>query len=164
MNNAGIYLLKDIEETTLSDWQHVMNVNATGVFIGTKLALPLMRSTGSGSIINISSTSGITGSPFEVAYTASKGAVRLFTKSAALYSAKDNIRVNSVHPATTDTSMVDVIWESSPTIRQTVTDNVPLGRLAEPSEIAKTVVFLASADSSYMTGSELIVDGGMTAI
>ncbi|GIS68589.1 MAG: hypothetical protein CM1200mP8_1470 [Chloroflexota bacterium] len=76
-----------------------------------------------------------------MAYTASKGAVRLFTKSAALYSAKDNIRVNSVHPATTDTSMVDVIWESSPTIRQTVTDNVPLGRLAEPSEIAKTVVF-----------------------
>ncbi|MAT08105.1 MAG: SDR family NAD(P)-dependent oxidoreductase [Dehalococcoidia bacterium] len=164
VNNAGIYLLKDIEETTLSDWQHVMNVNATGVFIGTKLALPLMRSTGSGSIINISSTSGITGSPFEVAYTASKGAVRLFTKSAALHSAKDNIRINSVHPATTDTSMVDVIWESSPTIRQTVTDNVPLGRLAEPSEIAKTVVFLASDDSSYMTGSELIVDGGMTAI
>ena len=164
VNNAGIYLLKSIEDTTLFDWQHVMNVNATGVFIGTKLALPLMRSTGSGSIINISSTSGITGSPFEVAYTASKGAVRLFTKSAALHSAKDNIRINSVHPATTDTSMVDVIWESSPTIRQTVTDNVPLGRLAEPSEIAKTVVFLASDDASYMTGSELIVDGGMTAI
>jgi NAD(P)-dependent dehydrogenase (short-subunit alcohol dehydrogenase family) len=97
VNNAGIYLLKNIEETTLSDWQHVMNVNATGVFLGTKLALPLMRPTGSGSIINISSTSGITGSPFEGAYTASKGAVRLFTKSAALHAAKDNIRINSVH-------------------------------------------------------------------
>ena len=164
VNNAGIYLLKNIEETTLSDWQHVMNVNATGVFLGTKLALPLMRPTGSGSIINISSTSGITGSPFEGAYTASKGAVRLFTKSAALHAAKDNIRINSVHPATTDTSMVEVIWESSPDIRKTVTENVPLGRLAEPDEIAKTVLFLASDDSSYMTGSELIVDGGMTAI
>tara|TARA_Y100000590_G_scaffold463778_1_gene631368 strand:+ start:1068 stop:1832 length:765 start_codon:yes stop_codon:yes gene_type:complete len=164
VNNAGIYLLKDIEETTLSDWQNVINVNATGVFIGTKLALPLMRATGSGSIINMSSTSGITGSPFEGAYTASKGAVRLFTKSAALHTAKDNIRINSVHPATTDTSMVEVIWKSSPGIRKTVTENVPLGRLAEPSEIAKTVLFLASDDSSYMTGSELIVDGGMTAI
>ena len=150
VNNAGIYLLKNIEETTLSDW--------------TKLALPLMRPTGSGSIIKISSTSGITGSPFEGAYTASKGAVRLFTKSAALHAAKDNIRINSVHPATTDTSMVEVIWESSPDIRKTVTENVPLGRLAEPDEIAKTVLFLASDDSSYMTGSELIVDGGMTAI
>ena len=164
VNNAGIYLLKDIEETSLSDWQNVMNVNATGVFIGTKLALPLMRPTGSGSIINISSTSGITGSPFEGAYTASKGAVRLFTKSAALHAAKDNIRINSVHPATTDTSMVEVIWNSSPDIKKTVTENVPLGRLAEPYEIAKTVLFLASDDSSYMTGSELIVDGGMTAI
>ena len=164
VNNAGIYLLKDIEETSLSDWQNVMNVNATGVFIGTKLALPLMRPTGSGSIINISSTSGITGSPFEGAYTASKGAVRLFTKSAALHAAKDNIRINSVHPATTDTSMVEVIWNSSPDIKKTVTENVPLGRLAEPYEIAKTVLFLASDDSSYMTGRELIVDGGMTAI
>ena len=164
VNNAGIYLLKDIEETSLSDWQNVMNVNATGVFIGTKLALPLMRPTGSGSIINISSTSGITGSPFEGAYTGSKGAVRLFTKSAALHAAKDNIRINSVHPATTDTSMVEVIWNSSPDIKKTVTENVPLGRLAEPYEIAKTVLFLASDDSSYMTGSELIVDGGMTAI
>ena len=164
VNNAGIYLLKDIEETSLSDWQNVMNVNATGVFIGTKLALPLMRPTGSGSIINISSTSGITGSPFEGAYTASKGAVRLFTKSAALHAAKDNIRINSVHPATTDTSMVEVIWNSSPDLKKTVTENVPLGRLAEPYEIAKTVLFLASDDSSYMTGSELIVDGGMTAI
>lgn len=164
VNNAGIYLLKDIEETTLSDWQNVMSVNATSVFLGTKLALPLMRTTGAGSIINISSTSGITGSPFEGAYTASKGAVRLFTKSAALHAAKDKVRVNSVHPATTDTSMVEVIWESSPDIRKTVTDSVPLGRLAEPVEIAKTVLFLASDDSSYMTGSELIVDGGMTAI
>ena len=164
VNNAGIYLLKDIEETTLSDWQNVMSVNATSVFLGTKLALPLMRTTGAGSIINISSTSGITGSPFEGAYTASKGAVRLFTKSAALHAAKDKVRVNSVHPASTDTSMVEVIWESSPDIRKTVTDSVPLGRLAEPVEIAKTVLFLASDDSSYMTGSELIVDGGMTAI
>ena len=164
VNNAGIYLFKDIEHTTLDDWNRVMNINATGVFLGTKLAIPLLRQNGSGSIINMSSTSGITGSPFEVAYTASKGSVRLFTKSAALYTAKDNIRINSVHPATTDTSMVEVLWESNKDLRKTVTENVPLGRLAEPIEIAKAVLFLASDDSSYITGTELIVDGGMTAI
>ena len=164
VNNAGIYLFKDIENTTLDDWNRVMSINATGVFLGTKLAIPLLRQNGSGSIINMSSTSGITGSPFEVAYTASKGSVRLFTKSAALYTAKDNIRINSVHPATTDTSMVEVLWESNKDLRKTVTENVPLGRLADPIEIAKAILFLASDDSSYITGTELIVDGGMTAI
>ncbi len=164
VNNAGIYLFKDIEHTTLNDWNRVMSINATGVFLGTKLAIPLLRKTGGGSIVNMSSSSGITGSPFEGAYTASKGAVRLFTKSAALHTAKDNIRINSVHPATTDTSMVEVLWESGPDVKKMVTDAVPLGRLAQPIEIAKTVLFLASEDSSYMTGSELIVDGGMTAI
>ncbi|PZC43248.1 MAG: 3alpha(or 20beta)-hydroxysteroid dehydrogenase [Chloroflexi bacterium] len=164
VNNAGIYLFKDIENTTLDDWNRVMSINATGVFLGTKLAIPLLRQNGSGSIINMSSTSGITGSPFEVAYTASKGSVRLFTKSAALYTAKDNIRINSVHPATTDTSMVEVLWESNKDLKKTVTENVPLGRLADPIEIAKAILFLASDDSSYITGTELIVDGGMTAI
>ena len=146
------------------DWEDYFSIDLTGTLLVTQQSIPYMQKNGGGSIINISSTSGITGSPFEGAYTASKGAVRLFTKSAALHAAKDNIRINSVHPATTDTSMVEVIWNSSPDIKKTVTENVPLGRLAEPYEIAKTVLFLASDDSSYMTGSELIVDGGMTAI
>ena len=164
VNNAGIFLLRHIDETTEEEWDRVMAVNAKGVFLGTKHAAQLMRDGGGGSIINISSASGITGSPFEGAYTASKGAVRLFTKSAALRFARDGIRVNSVHPATVDTSMVDVLWESDPNLRDNVLKAVPLGRLARPEEIARTVLFLASDDSSFMTGSEVIVDGGMTAI
>ena len=164
VNNAGIFLLRHIDETTEAEWDRVMAVNAKGVFLGTKHAAQLMRDGGGGSIINISSASGITGSPFEGAYTASKGAVRLFTKSAALRFAPDGIRVNSVHPATVDTSMVDVLWESDPNLRENVLRAVPLGRLARPEEIARTVLFLASDDSSFMTGSEVIVDGGMTAI
>ncbi len=164
VNNAGIFLLRHIDETTVEEWDRVMAVNARGVFLGTKHAALLMRERGGGSIINISSASGITGSPFEGAYTASKGAVRLFTKSAALRFAPDGIRVNSVHPATVDTSMVDVLWESDPDLRENVMRAVPLGRLARPEEIARTVLFLASDDSSFMTGSEVVVDGGMTAI
>lgn len=164
VNNAGIFLLKHIDETTVEEWDRVMAINARGVFLGTKLAIPLMRATGGGSVVNISSASGITGSPFEGAYTASKGAVRLFTKSAALRFAPDGIRVNSVHPATVDTGMVDVLWESDPAMKQNVLKAVPLGRLGRPEEIGKTVLFLASDDSSFMTGSEVIVDGGMTAI
>ena len=164
VNNAGIYLMQHIEETTVEQWDRVMAVNARSVFLGTKHAALMMRGRGGGSIINISSASGITGSPFEGAYTASKGAVRLFTKSAALRFAPDGIRVNSVHPATVDTSMVDVLWESDPDLKANVMKAVPLGRLARPEEIARTVLFLATDDSSFMTGSEVIVDGGMTAI
>lgn len=164
VNGAGIYLLRHIEETTEQEWDRVMAVNAKSVFLGTKHAVALMQEGNGGSIINISSASGITGSPFEGAYTASKGAVRLFTKSAALRFAEHGIRVNSVHPATVDTGMVDVLWESDPNMRSRVMSAVPLGRLARPEEIARTVLFLASDDSSFMTGSEVIVDGGMTAI
>ena len=164
VNNAGIFLLRHIDETTEQEWDRVMAVNAKSVFLGTKHAVPLMREQGRGSIINISSASGITGSPFEGAYTASKGAVRLFTKSAALRFARDGIRVNSLHPATVDTGMVDVLWDSDPNMKANVLKAVPLGRLGRPEEIARTVLFLASDDSSFMTGSEVIVDGGMTAI
>ena len=164
VNNAGIFLFRHIDETTVEEWDAVMAVNAKGVFLGTKLAVKLMKETGGGSVINISSASGITGSPFEGAYTASKGAVRLFTKSAALRFAPDGIRVNSVHPATVDTSMVDVLWESDPNVKANVLKAVPLGRLGRPEEVALSVLFLASDDSSFITGSELIVDGGMTAI
>ena len=164
VNNAGIFLLRHIDETTEQEWDRVMAVNAKSVFLGTKHAVSLMREQGRGSIINISSASGITGSPFEGAYTASKGAVRLFTKSAALRFAGDGIRVNSLHPATVDTGMVDVLWDSDPNMKENVLKAVPLGRLGRPEEIARTVLFLASDDSSFMTGSEVIVDGGMTAI
>ena len=164
VNNAGIFLLRQIDETTEQEWDRVMAVNAKSVFLGTKHAVPLMREQGRSSIINISSASGITGSPFEGAYTASKGAVRLFTKSAALRFARDGIRVNSLHPATVDTGMVDVLWDSDPNMKANVLKAVPLGRLGRPEEIARTVLFLASDDSSFMTGSEVIVDGGMTAI
>ena len=160
VNNAGIFLLRHIEETTVEEWDAVMAVNAKGVFLGTKLAVKLMKETGGGSVINISSASGITGSPFEGAYTASKGAVRLFTKSAALRFAPDGIRVNSVHPATVDTGMVDVLWESDPNVKTNVLKAVPLGRLGRPEEIAEANVFLLSDRASYVNADFMQVDGG----
>src|SRR5438445_3816062 len=163
VNNAGILLRKSIEAMTEDDWDRIMAVNVKGVFLGTKHAIPAMRRAGGGSIINISSTAGLVGSPGDSsAYTATKGAVRLFTKATATQHAKDNIRCNSVHPGPIATDMIKDVLESKAAWEQRLR-RLPMGRVGTPDEVAYGVLFLASDESSYMTGSELVIDGGTTA-
>src|ERR687886_2336916 len=159
VNNAGILIRKGIEETTEDEWDRIMAVNVKGVFLGTKQAIPAMRRAGGGSIINISSTAGLVGSPYgSSAYTATKGAVRLFTKATAVQHAKDNIRCNSVHPGPIDTDMIrDTL--SDPVLRDERLHRVPLRRIGTPEDIAYGVLYLASDESSFVTGSELVIDG-----
>ena len=161
VNNAGILLRKGLEETSGEEWDRIMAVNAKGVFLGTKLALPAMRQSGGGSIINISSISGLVGIGYP-AYIASKGAVRLLTKATAVDHVKDNIRCNSVHPGGVETPMVQDGSET-PAQREARLAGTPMGRRADPIEIANGVLFLASDESSFMTGSEVVIDGGRTA-
>src|SRR6267143_2139229 len=163
VNNAGILLRKSIEETTEDDWDRIMAVNVKGVFLGTKYAIPAMRRAGGGSIINISSTAGLVGSPYgSSAYTATKGAVRLFTKATAVQHAKENIRCNSVHPGPIDTEMMrDVLGDAA--LREERLRRIPLGRAGTTADIAYGVLYLASDESSFVTGSELVIDGGSTA-
>jgi NAD(P)-dependent dehydrogenase (short-subunit alcohol dehydrogenase family) len=163
VNNAGILIRKRIEETTEDDWDRIMAVNVKGVFLGTKYAIPAMRQAGGGSIINISSTAGLVGSPYgSSAYTATKGAVRLFTKATAVQHAKDKIRCNSVHPGPIDTEMMrDVLDDAA--LRDERLRRIPLGRAGTTADIAYGVLYLASDESSFVTGSELVIDGGSTA-
>lgn len=161
VNNAAILRTEGLEDTTEEIWDSVMNVNAKGTFLGTKHVIPEMRKAGGGSIINISSGAGITGSQSNTAYHASKGAVRIFTKAAAIQYASDNIRVNSVHPGPIDTEMLAFSRTSSASARKP--GDVPLGRYGSPEEVAYGVLYLASDESSYVTGSELVIDGGRTA-
>jgi cyclopentanol dehydrogenase len=163
VNNAGILIRKSIEETTEDDWDRIMAVNVKGVFLGTKYALPAMRRAGGGAIINISSTAGLVGSPYgSSAYTATKGAVRLFTKATAVQHATEHIRCNSVHPGPIDTDMIrDTL--SDPGLRDERLNRVPLRRIGTPEDIAYGVLYLASDESSFVTGSELVIDGGTTA-
>lgn len=163
VNNAGILIRKRIEEMTVGEWDRIMAVNLTGVFLGTKCAIPAMRRAGGGSIINISSTAGLVGSPGETAaYTATKGGVRLFTKATAIQHAKDNIRCNSVHPGPIATEMIKDTLED-PTLWAQRLRRLPLGRAGTPDDVAYGVLYLASHESSYVTGSELVIDGGTTA-
>ena len=163
VNNAAIVLRKDIEETTGDDWDNIMEINAKGVFLGTKAVIPAMRRAGGGSIINISSISGLVsiGPP---AYIATKGAVRLFTKSTAIQYASENIRANSIHPGSVDTDMRrEGMGDQTPEEIQARIDNIPLGRVGTTEDISYGALFLASDESSFMTGSELVIDGGYTA-
>ena len=160
VNNAGIFPIEKLEETDLELWNRVIAINQTGVFLGMKYAVPAMRRSGGGSIINISSIAGLIGSGMATAYHGTKGAVRLLTKTTALECAKDNIRVNSIHPGGVDTAMLDVL---DPEARQASTQIHPLGRLATVTDIAYGVVYLASDESSFVTGTELVIDGGYTA-
>lgn len=162
VNNAGIIQRIGVEETSGQTWDKIMEVNAKGVFLGTKVAVPEMRRTGGGSIVNISSLVGIVGYGQGPAYSASKGAVRLFTKSAALQYAKDGIRINSVHPGPINTEMT-AETRADPEAFRSRLGTIPMGRYGEPEEIANGVLFLASDESSYMTGSELVIDGGHSA-
>ena len=163
VNNAGIVLRGILEDTSAEDWDKVMDVNAKGVFLGTRAAISEMKKSGGGSIVNISSISGIVGqSDIQPVYNASKGAVRIFTKSAAIQYAKEGIRVNSVHPGSIDTPMAGDRLNDAELQRQ-ANERTPLGRTAHPDEVAYGVLFLASDESSFMTGSELVIDGGATA-
>jgi NAD(P)-dependent dehydrogenase (short-subunit alcohol dehydrogenase family) len=163
VNNAGIVFRKSIEETSVEEWDRIMAVNAKGVFLGTKHAIPAMRRAGGGSIVNISSMAGLVGSPYgTAAYTATKGAVRLFTKSTAIQHASDNIRCNSVHPGLLEHAMLQPTVEDQ-NIPEATRRLVPLGRMGTVEDIAYGVLFLASDESSYITGSELVIDGGYTA-
>jgi cyclopentanol dehydrogenase len=163
VNNAGILFRAKIEDTTEADWDRIMAVNVKGVFLGTKCALPAMREAGGGSIINISSTAGLVGSPGETAaYTATKGAVRLFTKATAIQHAKENIRCNSVHPGPIATDMIKDMLENRTALEQRMR-RLPMGRVGTAEEVAYGVLYLASDEASYVTGSELVIDGGTTA-
>jgi cyclopentanol dehydrogenase len=164
VNNAGIVIPRvPIEARTAEEWDRVMAVNAKGVFLGTKYAIPAMRRAGGGSIVNISSIAGIGQSLHqEPAYAASKGAVRIFTKVTASQHAQDNIRCNSVHPGPIDTDMLHNAM-SDPEVLQRRLTRVPLGRMGAVEEVVTGVLFLASDDSSYVTGSELVIDGGALA-
>jgi len=159
VNNAGILSLAGIEQTSEDDWQRVIDINQKGVWLGMKAVVAAMRKRSGGSIINISSIYGLIGSGGSAAYHASKGAVRLLTKTAALEFAGDNIRVNSVHPGIITTPMVEAIDRE---LRAGILSLVPVRREGRPEEIAYGVLFLASEESAYMTGSELVIDGGYT--
>ena len=163
VNNAGIWRRGRVEDTTVEDWDTIMDVNAKGVFLGTKQAIPEMRKAGGGSIINISSTAGLVGGPRSSAYTASKGAVRLFTKATAIQYANEGIRANSIHPGPIETAMIQQVWQGDEQNRGEAIARTPLGRIGTPEDIAYGVLFLASDESSVMPGSELVIDGGSTA-
>ena len=163
LNNAGVSLRNQGMKIPMDDLDLMMDVNAKGVFLGTKYCIPLMQKSGGGSIINISSIAGIAGRPMaSPAYSASKGAVRVFTKSTAGRFASDGIRANSIHPGPIDTDMIKEVI-SSPTSRDAF-KNIPLGRLGHPEDIAYGALFLASDESSFITASELVIDGGVTGI
>jgi 3(or 17)beta-hydroxysteroid dehydrogenase len=177
VNCAGISISHSVEDTPLDEWNQIMSVNADGVFLGTKYAIEAMKKNDpvGGSVINISSAYGIIGEEFNAAYCASKGAVMNFTKSAALHCGKSgyNIRVNSVHPGVVRTPMTDVeineivelkgYTDIDEAIEKEWAPTHPIGRIGDPIDIANGIVYLASDESSFMTGAELVIDGGMIA-
>lgn len=163
VNNAGTGARFTVEETTTEVWDGQMAVHAKGVFLGTKYAIPLMRQAGGGSIINVSSIYGLVGSPTSAAYHAAKGAIRIFTKAAAIQYARDNIRVNSVHPGYCLTPLTRGGYDTDAERRAWSVARTPLGRLGTADDIAYGMLYLASDESAYVTGAELVIDGGMTA-
>jgi len=176
VNNAGLFIMKSLLETTLDDWRRLHAVNCEGVFLGCRAAVPLLAERaqqwpGGSSIINLSSVAGLRGSAGVSCYNSTKGAVRLFTKGIALELAAARIRVNSVHPGVIDTDMgTDLIHQFSGAWgvgnnegRDQVANLHPLGHLGAPVDVANAVTFLASDRSAFITGSEVVVDGGMTA-
>ena len=167
VNNAGVMLVKEIKDMSLEEWHRLMSVNLDGAFLGTKYAIRAMKSSGGGSIVNMSSAAGIVGTLDDTsAYCASKGAVRLFTKAAALECSKAghnyNIRVNSVHPGVTQTPMTESMLKDE-AIKKRLEDSHPIGRIAEPIDQAYGVLYLASDESKFVTGAEMVIDGGWTA-
>ena len=163
VNNAGIAMAgKNLEEVTSEEWDRIQEVNSKGVFLGVKAALPYMKASGGGSIVNISSMAGIVGVPGIAAYAASKGAVRLLTKSIAVEYGPQNIRWNSVHPGYIKTEMISGLLANKEAMSNRL-DITPLGIFAAARDVALSVLYLASDESRYVTGSELVIDGGITA-
>ena len=163
VNNVGITARGNVEETSVADWTRTMDINVKGAFLGSKQAIPIMRAGGGGSIINISSGAGIAPQPgTSGAYAASKGAVRIFSKSTAIQYAAENIRCNSVHPGPIETDMLRATRPDENNL-EIMKGRVPLGRFGRAEEIAYGVLYLASDESSFVTGSELVIDGGRTA-
>ena len=162
VNNAGIAVLKPIDDMTLDDWNRQIDVNLTSVFLGCKYGMAAMRASGGGSIVNMSSVAGIVGLATCVAYGASKGGVRILSKSVAVEGARHNIRCNSVHPGFIDTAMTERSL-SVPDIREDRLRRTPLGRIGTTDDVAYGVLYLASDEAAFVTGSELVIDGGVTA-
>ncbi|TAJ35884.1 MAG: SDR family oxidoreductase [Reyranella sp.] len=168
LNAAGVGVRNTIEDCTLEEYRRVNDINSLGTFLGCKLAIPAMKASGGGSIVNISSVLGLRGAAHAMAYSASKGAVRSLTKNVALHCAqmKYNIRCNSVHPGYIDTPMIAPRLEQNVenmSGRQFLEELHPLGRLGRPEEVANMILFLLSDESTFSTGSEFVCDGGLTA-
>lgn len=161
VNNAGVFITGMIADLSLEGYMKVININQVSVFLGTKAVLPSMNKTKNGSIINISSTNGLVSGPGTIAYTASKFAIRGMTKAAALELAPNGIRVNSIHPGAIATPMI--VQEDNKEAVKEFGKMIPLGRVGTSEEVSNLVLFLASEESSYSTGSEFIIDGGITA-
>lgn len=163
VNNAGLYLIKALTETTVEEWNNLMAVNVTGVFLGMKHAAPAMVERGGGSIINMSSVAGLMGVAGHALYGASKGAVRIMTKDVAMEYASSQVRVNSVHPGYINTGMAEYGASAAGTDLEGLGRLYPLGRIGDPQDVADMVVYLASDESKYVTGAEFVVDGGGSA-
>jgi len=165
VNNAGVILYKKIEETSLKEWRQLMSVNLDGVFLGTKCAIEAMKKNGGGSIVNIASVAGLIGNPDASAYHASKGGVRAFSKAAAIECSKAgydyNIRVNSVYPGVINTKMAEDLKRDKTKYEAALSWHA-MGHFGEPEDVALGVLYLASDESKFLTGSELVIDGGWT--
>ena len=163
VNNAGVTSRMMLLDTPEEDWDRVLDINSKGTFLGIKATVPAMRESGGGSIVNISSQMGLVGGDFSSPqYQASKGAVRLLTKSVAVQYAAENIRCNSVHPAPIETDMTAGMRADKEKFADMIR-RIPMGRYGKPEEVAYAVIYLASDESSFITGSEVVVDGGWTA-
>ncbi|WP_028547623.1 SDR family NAD(P)-dependent oxidoreductase [Paenibacillus sp. UNC451MF] len=162
-NNAGIYIIKPLADITLEEWNRLMSINVTGVFLGMKHVMPVMASNQGGSVINASSIAGINGASGHTLYGASKGAVRIMSKDAAIEYATQKVRVNSIHPGYIDTGMVEYASSVTSASKSELAQISPSGRLGSVEDVAHMVLFLASDESTHVTGAEFVIDGGATA-
>jgi 3alpha(or 20beta)-hydroxysteroid dehydrogenase len=163
LNNAGIFLAATLADTSVEQFRRVIDVNVVGVFLGMQSVAPAMAAQRAGSIINVSSLAGLKGGPYLTAYSASKFAVRGMTKTVAKELARAGVRVNSLHPGQIDTDMNSRQREQTPELIEKLIKGIPLQRIGTPREVAEAIVYLASDESAYVTGSELVIDGGASA-